>query len=135
MPLFAAFGDPSSIIVDPDTGATLAQAMVGAGPLDAVGLIHGRVTRYLGVGGMLVGGLWSLFKMRELPRRAASPPASRPTSACARAARSRCPRTERDMPMNIILILIGASVIPLFFLFWHFTGSVGDQRRDGRSSW
>ena len=35
------------------------------------------------------------------------------------------PRTERDMPMNIILILIGASVIPLFFIFWHFTGSPG----------
>src|SRR5262249_1365 len=34
-------------------------------------------------------------------------------------------RTEHDMPMNIILILIAASVIPLFFLFWHFTDSVG----------
>ena len=24
-----------------------------------------RVTRYLGVGGMLVGGVWSLFKLRK----------------------------------------------------------------------
>jgi len=124
MPLFAAFGDPSSIIVDPDTGATLAQAMVGAAPLDAVGLIHGRVTRYLGVGGMLVGGLWSLFKMRGSL-------VSGVTAGLAAYKRMReggadsVPRTERDMPMNIILILIGASVIPLFFLFWHFTGSVG----------
>ncbi len=124
MPLFAAFGDPSSIIVDPDTGATLAQAMIGAGPLDAVGLMHGRVTRYLGVGGMLVGGLWSLFKMRGSL-------VSGVTAGLAAYKRMReggsdsVPRTERDMPMNIILILIGASVIPLFFLFWHFTGSVG----------
>src|SRR5258706_2620772 len=35
------------------------------------------------------------------------------------------PRTERDMPMNIILFLIGLSVVPLFFIFWHFTGSPG----------
>src|SRR5205085_10729033 len=34
------------------------------------------------------------------------------------------PRTERDMPMNIILILIVLSVIPLFFIFNHFTGSI-----------
>jgi len=34
-------------------------------------------------------------------------------------------RTEHDMPMNIILMLIGVSVIPLFFIFWHFTGSPG----------
>lgn len=124
MPLFAAFGDPSSIIVDPDTGATLAQAMIGAGPLDAAGLIHGRVTRYLGVGGMLVGGLWSLFKMR-------SSLFSGVTAGLSAYKRMReggadsVPRTERDMPMNIILILIGLSVFPLFFLFWHFTGSVG----------
>src|SRR5207248_2987177 len=35
------------------------------------------------------------------------------------------PRTERDMPMNIILIAIAASVVPLFFIFLHFTDSVG----------
>jgi putative OPT family oligopeptide transporter len=34
-------------------------------------------------------------------------------------------RTERDMPMNIILMLIVASVVPLFFIFWHFTDSPG----------
>src|SRR6185503_13334532 len=33
------------------------------------------------------------------------------------------PRTERDMPMNVILMLIAASVIPLFFIFDHFTHS------------
>src|SRR5262245_7309356 len=29
------------------------------------------------------------------------------------------------MRMNIILFLIGLSVVPLFFIFWHFTGSPG----------
>ncbi|MDB4963298.1 MAG: peptide transporter [Myxococcales bacterium] len=123
MPLFASFGDASAIVIDPDTGATLAQALIGAGPQDAIDLMHGRVTRYLGVGGMLVGGLWSLFKMR-------SSLLGGVTAGLAAYKRMReggadsVPRTERDMPMNIILILIGLSVFPLFFLFWHFTGSV-----------
>src|SRR6185295_12812675 len=65
MPLFAHFGDLSSIVVNPDNHTTLAQALDGASASDAAGLIHGRVTRYLGVGGMLVGGMWSLFKLRK----------------------------------------------------------------------
>lgn len=124
MPLFAAFGDPNAIIVDPVTGATLASELVGASALDAASILHGRITRYLGVGGMLVGGLWSLYKLR-------SSLFGGVTAGLAAYKRMRAggvssvPRTERDMPMNIILILIGLSIIPLFFLFWHFTGSVG----------
>lgn len=123
-PLFTLIGDPGSIIVNPDTGATLAQAMNDLPALELTGLIHGRVTRYLGVGGMLVGGLWSLFKLRKSLFGGI-------TAGLAAYKRMReggtdsIPRTERDMPMNIILGLIGFSVIPLFFLFWHFTGSPG----------
>ncbi len=182
MPLFATVGDPSQIIIDPDShraamaldpasiyahGAALVGTMleglkdqswveealklvdrwdfvdhakIAADPwvravalseplpdipaLDAAGLYHGRGTRYLGVGGMLVGGLWSLFKLRKslLGGITAGLDAYKKARAGGAAA---VPRTERDMPMNIILILIGASVIPLFFIFWHFTGSPG----------
>ena len=123
-PLFTLLADPGAIVIDPDKGTTLAQAMVDANALDLTGLIHGRVTRYLGVGGMLVGGLWSLFKLRKSLFGGI-------TAGLAAYKRMReggtdsVPRTERDMPMNIILALIGFSVIPLFFLFWHFTDSVG----------
>jgi uncharacterized oligopeptide transporter (OPT) family protein len=142
VPLFALFGDPSTIVTsdivvpvfhyadkvwsirDLTVGHTyLAGDLVNSGVLDAADQIHGAVTRYLGVGGMLVGGVFSLFKLRksllggitaglEAYKRKAS-------------GGGDVPRTERDMPMNIILILIGASVIPLFFIFWHFTGSPG----------
>ncbi|MDQ3339010.1 MAG: oligopeptide transporter, OPT family [Myxococcota bacterium] len=126
IPLFSMFGDPSSIIVDPDTGGTLAAALANANASDTVGTIHGRVTRYLGVGGMLVGGMWSLFKLRKslLGGITAGLDAYKHARSGGGDGKS-IPRTERDMPMNIILVAIVACVIPLFFIFHHFTGSMG----------
>jgi putative OPT family oligopeptide transporter len=127
VPLFSIFGDPSSIIIDPDKHVTLAQALTDANASDAVGLIHQRVTRYLGVGGMLVGGMWSLFKLRKslLGGITAGLDAYKRARAGGADAANAIPRTERDMPMNIILIAIGLCVIPLFFIFNHFTHSIG----------
>ncbi|MBA3817754.1 MAG: oligopeptide transporter, OPT family [Deltaproteobacteria bacterium] len=124
MPLFAVFGDPSAIIIDPDTGATLAAALDGASAADAVSLLHGRVTRYLGVGGMLVGGLWSLFKLRKSLLGGITAGLDAYKRARAGGGNDSVPRTERDMPMNFILIAIVACVIPLFFIFYYFTGSM-----------
>ncbi len=122
VPLFSALGDASAIIIDPDKGTTLAQALVGNSALDAAGITHKFVTRYLGVGGMLVGGLYSLFKLRKslLGGITAGLDAYKRAKA---GGKDSVPRTERDMPMNIILILIVASVVPLFFIFLHFTDS------------
>ena len=125
VPLFAAFGDASSILTDKHDAAhhalSLAQVLVGADALDATALYHKYVTRFLGVGGMLVGGMWSLFKLRKslLGGIAAGLDAYKQR----RAGAQRVVRTEHDMPMNIILIAIGVSVVPLFFTFWHFTDS------------
>ncbi|TMQ20629.1 MAG: oligopeptide transporter, OPT family, partial [Deltaproteobacteria bacterium] len=124
VPLFSVFGDASAIMTtnNADTHITLAQALQGASALDAADLYHKFVTRYLGVGGMLVGGVWSLYKLRKslLGGITAGLEAYKKRSAGSHEA---IVRTEHDMPMNIILILIVASVIPLFFIFWHFTGS------------
>ncbi len=184
MPVFAAVGDPSTIVVDPDShfaAAKLAKeaayalwadglALVGtlveklkdlSWVNDAIDLVepwgftsHGAIagdpavraialsqplpdlppiaaaaqyqkwaTRYLGVGGMLVGGMWSLFKLRKslLGGIKAGLDAYKQTKAGGAAV----PRTERDMPMNIILILIGLSIIPLFGIFWYFLDQAG----------
>ena len=122
VPLFSMFGDASAIITDKHI--TLAQALQGANALDAADLYHKFVTRYLGVGGMLVGGLWSLYKLRKslLGGITAGLDAYKKRRAGGTAA---VVRTEHDMPMNVILILIVASVIPLFFIFRNFTGSSG----------
>jgi putative OPT family oligopeptide transporter len=120
VPLFSMFGDASAIITDKHI--TLAQALQGASALDAADLYHKFVTRYLGVGGMLVGGLWSLYKLRKslLGGVTAGLDAYKKRRAGGTAS---VVRTEHDMPMNVILILIAASVIPLFFIFRNFTGS------------
>jgi putative OPT family oligopeptide transporter len=110
IPLYSALGDPQ-----------IPADALGS-PTDMADYLHGHVTRYLGVGGMLVGGVWSLFKLRKSLF-------SGVTAGLAAYRQARAgggdavPRTERDMPMNIILGLIGVSVVPLFFIFWHFTES------------
>jgi putative OPT family oligopeptide transporter len=129
VPLFAIFGDPSTILterLDPVTHAplTLAQVLQGADALGAAGNYHKYVTRFLGVGGMLVGGVWSLYKLRRslLGGVTAGLEAYKKRK---QGGQDAVPRTERDMPMNIILALIAVSVVPLFFIFWHFTASIG----------
>jgi len=120
VPLFAVFGDAAAIVTDKHI--SLAQALQGASAADAADLYHKFVTRYLGVGGMLVGGLWSLYKLRKslLGGITAGLDAYKKRRA---GGHDAVLRTEHDMPMNIILILIVASILPLFFIFWHFTGS------------
>jgi putative OPT family oligopeptide transporter len=91
-------------------------------------------TRYIGVGAMLVGGLWTVFKMRKTllkgvtsglrayrpmdggggPAVEGEPMAQPPGPG------SLIPRTERDLPMKWILILMVLSVVPLFFVYHAF---------------
>jgi len=126
VPLFSMYGDASAILTDKldevtHKSLTLAQVLSNASALDAAAIYHKYVTRFLGVGGMLVGGVWSLYKLRKslLGGITAGLVAYKQRKSGGEAV----PRTERDMPMNIILILIALSVIPLFFIFWHFTSS------------
>ena len=75
-----------------------------------------------GYGGMLVGGAWSMIKLRKSLLGGIK--AGLDAYKHRKSGRVTL-RTEHDMPMNIILILIAASVIPLFFIFNHFTHSIG----------
>jgi len=125
----AAMADPFGL-VDPDLlHVTLQSHALGnpcpdLPPIALANTYHGTVTRFLGVGGMLVGGMWSLFKLRKSLLGGI-------TAGLAAYKRGRqgggeeVPRTERDMPMNIILGAIILSVIPLFFIFNHIIHSIG----------
>lgn len=109
-------------VADANTHYTLAQLLAGADAIDASDLFHKYVTRFLGVGGMLVGGLWSLFKLRKSLLGGIT--AGLAAYKARKSGSGDVPRTERDMPMNIILIAIGLCVVPLFFIFYHFTSSL-----------
>ena len=79
-------------------------------------------TRYIGVGAMLVGGLWTIINVRSSLVRGISSglkayrkiPGQKVVLA----------RTEKDVPMKWVLILIAASVVPLFLLYQAFVAKV-----------
>lgn len=90
---------------------------------EAAGRLWSTRTRYLGVGTMVVGGLWALVRLRtslvrgissgiEAYRRARQPGAA------------AVERTERDTPMQWVGIAAVLAVVPLFFVFHHVTGDV-----------
>ncbi len=88
--------------------------------VDAAGSIWSTKTRYLGVGAMVVGGLWALIELR-------TDLVSGIRSGIAAYRRMRHGggtgiRTERDLPMQWVGGAIVFSVIPLFFIFHHITG-------------
>jgi putative OPT family oligopeptide transporter len=90
-------------------------------PSAAAFAIWSDQTRYLGVGAMVVGGLWALVRMRSsllqgIRSGAAAYRESRRPGAAS------VPRTERDLPMQWIVGVAAVSVIPLYFIFEHLTG-------------
>jgi putative OPT family oligopeptide transporter len=81
-------------------------------------------TRYIGVGAMVVGGLWAIVRMGpSLVRGVRSGVAA--YRELRRSGASELPRTERDAPIQWVGLALAASVVPLFFLFRHLTGQAG----------
>ena len=80
-------------------------------------------TRYIGVGGMLIGGLWTIIKMRKSifsgiwSGLAAYQNVNSDDKV-------EIDRTEKDIPMKWILTLIVASVVPLFLLYQVFVANI-----------
>jgi len=79
-------------------------------------------TRYIGVGGMLVGGLWTVLKLRRslVSGIRTGLDAYRRVGGQA----VTIARTEKDMPMKWVLALMGASVVPLFIVYQVFVERV-----------
>lgn len=79
-------------------------------------------TRYLGVGAMVIGGLWALVKMRGSVF-------SGIRSGLAAYRESKHAgvynRLEHDMPMQWVLGVIVFSIVPLFMLYHLLIGSLG----------
>ncbi len=92
-------------------------------PLEWAGRLWSEQTRYIGVGGMLVGGLWTVLKLRG----SIFSGIRSGLKAYREAAETKggLKRTERDMPMKWILPLLVASVAPLFIVYQAFVADVG----------
>jgi putative OPT family oligopeptide transporter len=98
----------------------LAADLVGLSAGDAAYLIWSRQIRYIGVGAMLIGGLWSLWSLRK------SLLSGVKTGMSLRdAGRANLPHTERDLPMSMIMGGIVLFVLPLFALYYVVVGHLG----------
>lgn len=84
--------------------------------------IWAQKTRYIGVGAMIAGGLWTIFHLRKpvwSGIRSGITAYSKHTSVS-----SLPQRTERDIPMKWVLILTVASAVPLFLIYQFFIGDI-----------
>ncbi len=93
----------------------------GANGAQLAYLIWSTKIRYLGVGAMLVGGVWAIISIRSSVFsgiRSGLEQYQQRTSAS-------LPHTEQDTPMNLVLIGILLFIVPIFFLYQIIAGSIG----------
>ena len=109
----------SSYFLDSDP-ALLGAFEAGASATDLAFAIWTSKIRYLGVGAMLVGGVWALISMRgSLASGIASG-----LHQYRRGVDADRAHTDRDTPMQIVLIGIAVFVIPLYVLYQQIVGGV-----------
>ena len=106
------------------TDPALASSIVGASPEDAAFAIWSAKIRYLGVGAMLVGGVWTLFSLRK----SLLSGVRSGIAAARKGADANIAETDRDLPMKWMLVALVAFVLPLALLYHAIVaadGSVG----------
>lgn len=113
IPLYQAFFTGS----DP----ALAASIANASSADAAFAIWGAKVRYLGVGAMLVGGVWTLFSLRKslLKGIKSGFAAARSSSG---AGGQALLETERDLPMKWMLVALVVFTLPLLGLYQAIVG-------------
>ena len=91
----------------------LASAIASAGAEDAAGAICSAKIRDLGVGAMLIGGIWTLFSLRK----SLLSGVRSGIAAARKGAGDNIAETDRDLPMKWMLIALVVFVIPLALLY------------------
>lgn len=82
--------------------------------------------RRIGVGAMIVGGVWSLISLYK-PLSAGIRASIAAYKASETGSGVALPRTEMDMPINRVAQLVLLSSIPLFFIFYNVLGAYPDK--------
>lgn len=98
--------------------------LVAAGKFDSIiqispealgGALWSVKMRYLGVGSMVVGGLWALINLRSALSTAFTSGVKAFKEGSSKL--SETLRTELDTPMSWVLLGIGIMVVPIFFIY------------------
>ncbi|NJK84212.1 MAG: oligopeptide transporter, OPT family [Saprospiraceae bacterium] len=83
-------------------------------PIDLGYRIWSTQIRYLGVGAMVIGGLWTLFSLRQSIGFAIR---NGIQAIRSKVDPSTILRTERDAPMSWVILAIGAMIVPIFIIY------------------
>jgi len=113
------------LIAIPICAATEDWPVTNGEALSAVDWAHqiwSTQTRYIGVGGMLVGGLWTVLRLRTSIVSGIRSGLDAYRSAAD--ASVTVERTDRDIPMKWVLVLMVGSVLPLFAVYQVFVARV-----------
>jgi putative OPT family oligopeptide transporter len=106
----------STYFLDPDLAARIAELNAE----EAAGAIWSAQIRYLGVGAMLIGGIWTLISLRQ-----SLMSGIRSGLAATRAGAAKLvAHTEQDMPMRAVLIGLVLFTLPLALLYHAIVGSL-----------
>jgi uncharacterized oligopeptide transporter (OPT) family protein len=98
------------------------QAGQAVSAVDWANTIWSQQTRYLGVGAMVVGGLWALIHLRGALFQGIRSGLSVYQAGSGGAGTVR---TERDTPMKWVLVALAGSVIPIFGVYQMVVHQVG----------
>lgn len=96
-----------------DTDPALAARIATASAADAAGMIWSAQIRYLGVGAMLIGGIWTLISLRK----SLFSGIKSGFSATSKGSTISLAETERDIPMKYIVIGLIVFTLPLLWLY------------------
>ncbi len=131
IPIYSVIA-PDSVVPHPSGPIDWVTDMFDAGASagDVAGLIWSTQIRYMGVGAMLIGGLWALVKMRK-PLGQALTAGFKATETVAgldsegRAVKEPAPvlRTEREFGTRATFLGVLGMVVPIFGLYWYVTES------------
>jgi putative OPT family oligopeptide transporter len=110
---------------NPELLATITAACQGLSSADcaeaSAQILRSEQVRYLGVGAMLVGGLWALITLRH-----SIVSGVKSGLAAARAgANANIAHTDKDLPMKAVLMGTVLFTIPLAILYWWILSSSG----------
>jgi putative OPT family oligopeptide transporter len=110
IPIYYAFANS----FDP----ALAAELVGKTAAEAAGMIRGEKIRFLGVGAMLVGGMWTLFSLRN----SLVSGIKSGIAAARKGSGENVAETERDLPMKWMLVSLVIFTLPLMLLYQNIVG-------------
>ncbi len=106
IPLFMALASPAEV----------ASIVDGASGYDAAFAIWSAKIRYLGVGAMVVGGIWALISLAK-PLVDGIKSSMAAVKELKKSGSANVPRTEQDTPINIVLWSILGLAVPIFLVF------------------